>query len=56
MAGQRGRDILIKVSDGNIPEAFENIAGIRRTEIEQNATRVDGAAADSQDGLRDLIP
>ena len=55
MAGQRGRDILIKVSDGNIPEAFETLAGIRSTEIDLNAASVDGTAADSQDGWRELI-
>ena len=55
MAGQRGRDILIKVSDGNVPEAFETLAGIRSTEIDLNAASVDGTAADSQDGWRELI-
>ena len=55
MGGQRGRDILIKVSDGNIPEAFETLAGIRSTEIDLNAASVDGTAADSQAGWRELI-
>lgn len=55
MAGQRGRDVLIKVSDGNIPEAFETLAGIRSTEFELNAASVDGTAADSPEGWRELI-
>ena len=54
MAGQRGRDVLIKVSDGSIPEAFETLAGIRSTEIEMNAGSVDGTAADSPEGWREL--
>ena len=55
MAGQRGRDVLIKVSDGSIPEAFETLAGIRSTEIEMNAGSVDGTAADSPEGWRELV-
>lgn len=55
MAGQRGRDVLIKISDGNIPEAFETLAGIRSTEFELNAASVDGTAADSPEGWRELI-
>ncbi len=55
MAGQRGRDVLIKISDGNIPEAFETLAGIRSTEIELNAGSVDATAADSPEGWRELI-
>lgn len=55
MAGQRGRDILIKISDGNVPEAFITLAGIRSTEFDLNATSVDGTAADSIEGWRELI-
>ncbi|MFN3212291.1 MAG: phage major tail protein, TP901-1 family [Henriciella sp.] len=55
MAGQRGRDVLIKVSDGNIPEAFETLAGIRSTEFDLNTARVDGTAADSPEGWRELV-
>jgi TP901-1 family phage major tail protein len=55
MAGQRGRDVLIKVSDGNIPEAFETLAGIRSTEFDLNAASVDGTAADSPEGWRELV-
>ena len=55
MAGQRGRDVLMKISDGNIPEFFETLAGIRSTEFELNAASVDGTAADSPSGWRELI-
>lgn len=55
MAGQKGRDVLIKVSDGGTPESFVTLAGIRSSDIELNAQSVDGTAADSVDGWRELI-
>lgn len=55
MAGQRGRDVLIKISDGALPESFITLAGIRTSEIELNARPVDGTAADSEGGWRELI-
>ncbi len=55
MAGQKGRDVLIKVSDGGTPEAFVTLAGIRSSDIELNAQSVDGTAADSVDGWREII-
>lgn len=33
MAGQRGRDRLIEIGDGNSPEVFANVAGIRARTI-----------------------
>ena len=29
MSGQMGRDVLIKISDGGMPETFVTLAGIR---------------------------
>ena len=55
MAGQKGRDVLIKVSDGGVPETFITLAGIRSSDIELNAQSVDGTAADSVDGWREII-
>ena len=55
MAGQKGRDVLIKVSDGGAPETFITLAGIRSSDIELNAQSVDGTAADSADGWREII-
>ncbi|MEO0608014.1 MAG: phage major tail protein, TP901-1 family [Pseudomonadota bacterium] len=55
MTGQRGRDVLIKISDSGTPERFTTLAGIRTTEIELNAQSVDGTAADSPNGWRELI-
>ncbi len=56
MAGQRGRDVLLKISDGGAPESFITLAGIRTSEIELNAESVDGSAMDSPQGWRELIP
>ena len=55
MAGQKGRDVLIKISDGGAPETFVTLAGIRASEIALNATAVDGTAADSPQGWRELV-
>lgn len=55
MAGQKGRDVLIKLSDGGVPEAFTTLAGIRATDIELNAKPVDGTSADSIKGWRELV-
>lgn len=55
MAGQRGRDILIKIESRTQPDTFVTVAGIRTTELELNAQSVDGTAADSPSGWRELI-
>lgn len=56
MSGQRGRDVLIKLSDGETPEGFVTVAGIRSTEFELSAASIDGTAADSPEGWRELVP
>lgn len=55
MAGQKGRDVLIKISDGAVAETFVTLAGIRSSEIELNARTVDSTAADSDGGWRELL-
>lgn len=55
MTGQAGRDVLIKLSDGNTPEAFTTLAGIRSVDFELNAAGIDGTAADSPDAWRELV-
>ena len=55
MAGQRGRDVLIKVTDGGDPETYITLAGIRSSDIELNAQSVDGTAADSINGWREIV-
>jgi TP901-1 family phage major tail protein len=55
MAGQKGRDILIKIGDGGSPEAFTTLAGIRAKTISLNAKAVDGTSGESADAWRELI-
>lgn len=55
MAGQRGRDILLKVADGASPDQFITIAGIRTQSFELNSESVDTTAADSPGGWREIL-
>jgi len=55
MSGQKGRDVLIKISDGEDPETFGTIAGIRAKTISLNARTVDGTSGESPDAWRELI-
>jgi TP901-1 family phage major tail protein len=55
MAGQKGRDVLIKISDGGAPEAFVTVAGIRAKTISLNARTVDGTSGESPESWRELI-
>ncbi|HWA21064.1 MAG TPA: phage major tail protein, TP901-1 family [Caulobacterales bacterium] len=55
MAGQKGRDILLKIGDGAAPEVFTTIAGIRAKTIALNAKMVDGTNADSPAAWRELV-
>lgn len=55
MAGQRGRDVLLKISDGGEPETFTTLAGIRSSELELNQQPVDATSAESPDGWRELL-
>ncbi|MGB0261769.1 MAG: phage major tail protein, TP901-1 family [Henriciella sp.] len=55
MMGRKGRDILLKISDGKDPENFVTLAGIRSREISLNARPVDVTNADSPDGWRELL-
>ena len=55
MAGQKGRDVLIKIGDGGAPEAFATVAGIRAKTISLNARTVDGTSGESADAWRELI-
>jgi len=55
MAGQKGRDVLIKIGDGDDPEVFTTIAGIRAKTISLNARSVDGTSGESPSAWRELI-
>lgn len=55
MAGQRGRDVLIKIGDGGEPETFATVAGIRAKTIALSQGLVDATNADSPEAWRELI-
>jgi TP901-1 family phage major tail protein len=55
MSGQKGRDVLIKIGDGEEPEAFVTVAGIRAKTISLNARPVDGTCGESPEAWRELI-
>jgi TP901-1 family phage major tail protein len=55
MAGQKGRDILLKIGDGGAPEVFTTVAGIRARTVSLNAQMVDATSADSPGAWRELI-
>ena len=55
MAGQRGRDVLISIGDGDDPEAFFDVAGIRARTISLTAGLVEATTAQSPDGWREVI-
>lgn len=52
MSGQKGRDVLIKIADG---ESFVTVAGIRAKTISLNARTVDGTSGESPEAWRELI-
>ena len=53
MAGQRGRDILLKISDG--AGGWVTLAGIRASRIQLSAALVDATNADSPEAWRELL-
>ena len=55
MSGQKGRDVLIKIGDGDDPETFTTVAGIRAKTISLNARSVDGTSSESPEAWRELI-
>jgi TP901-1 family phage major tail protein len=55
MAGQRGRDVLISMGDGDEPEAFVAVAGIRARTISLTAGLVEATTAQSPNGWREVI-
>lgn len=53
MGTQRGRDILVKISDGGA--GFVTLAGVRASRIELRSQQVDATGADSPDAWRELL-
>lgn len=55
MAGQRGRDVLISIGDGETPQAFFVVAGIRAKTISLTAGLVEATTAQSPNAWREVI-
>ncbi len=55
MAGQRGRDVLLKISDGGLPPDYITLMGIRTQTISLSSGAVDGTSADSPEAWRELV-
>lgn len=55
MAGQPGRDVLISIGDGDEPETFALVAGIRARSISLTAGLVEATTAQSPLAWRELI-
>lgn len=55
MAGQRGRDVLISIGDGEDPEGFVPVAGIRARTIALTAGLVEATTAQSPAAWREVV-
>lgn len=55
MAAQKGKDILLKIGDGQTPESFTTVAGIKARTLSLNAKTVDVTNSDSLGGWRELL-
>lgn len=55
MAGQKGRDVLVKIGDGGAPETFLTLAGVRTKTFRFAADGVDATSWDSAEGRRELL-
>ncbi len=56
MAGQAGRDVLLKISDGAATPSFTTVAGLRARTIALASRLVDATASDSPGNWRELLP
>ena len=55
MAKHTGRDILLKMGDGQTSETFTTVAGLRARDLTINEELVDITNADSADNWRELL-
>lgn len=55
MAAQRGKDLLLKIGDGEADETFTTVAGLRARTISLNARAVDVTDGDSAGRWRELL-
>jgi TP901-1 family phage major tail protein len=55
MSAHRGKDLLLKISDGGAPPVFTTVAGLRARTLSLNAREVDVTHAESAGGWRELL-
>ena len=55
MAAQKGKDILLKIGDGAVQEAFVTVAGLRARTLSLNAKTIDATDSDSTGRWRELL-
>lgn len=55
MVAQAGKDLLLKIGDGEVSEAFTAIAGLRSKTISVNGTLADATNSDSTGRWREMI-
>ena len=55
MAAQRGKDMLLKISDGAAPPGFVTVAGLRARTLSLNARTVEATDSDSAGRWRELL-
>lgn len=55
MPAHRGKDLLLKLSDGGTPPVFAAVAGLRARTLSLNAREVDVTHAESEGGWRHLL-
>lgn len=55
MKAQRGKDLLLKLSEENDPSIFNSVAGLRTRNLSLNAQSVDITHAQSTGGWRELL-
>ena len=55
MTAQRGKDLLLKLGDGEVSETFSVIGGLRTKTLSLNAQTVDVTHSQSTGGWRELL-
>lgn len=55
MSAQKGKDLLLKISDGGAPESFAVIGGLRAKTLSLNTQTVDITHSQSAGGWRELL-
>ncbi|MEO0695240.1 MAG: phage major tail protein, TP901-1 family [Pseudomonadota bacterium] len=55
MSAKPGKDILLKIGNGAVPQSFTTVAGLRTKSLSLNAASVDVTHSESQGRWRELL-